>query len=64
MGPSQTRVATTGFRWRVLPWSQPPALPDDGFRLFSYHRSMVGPQRGVLAGTVSNTRASAHGDGL
>lgn len=61
MGPSQRHGAATVL-WPITPWSERSATPDDGFRPFSYHRAMGRPLCDLVAGTLSNTCASQHGN--
>jgi hypothetical protein len=63
MTPSRRQRAANSIRWPIPPWGEPPAPPEDGFRPFSYHRVMARQLCDLIAGTVSNACASAHGDG-
>ena len=62
MGPSQRQGAATGSLWPVTPWSERSAMPGDGFRPFSYHRTMARPLCDLVADTLSNMCASQHRD--
>ena len=62
MGPSQRQSAATGSLWPMTPWSERSAMTGDGFRPFSYHRTMACPPCDLVAGTRSNTCASQQRD--